>query len=110
MVICRSPPDLAKMMAQAQQMQTRMAELQQSLARKSFEGTAGGGMVKAVASGDLRVKRIEIEAELFAGGDRQMIQDLAAAAVNDALANAQRGVQDALQRLTASMPGAGGPS
>ncbi len=46
----------------------------------------------------------------LAGGDRQMIQDLSAAAVNDALASAQRGVQEAVQRLTAGIPGVGGPS
>jgi DNA-binding YbaB/EbfC family protein len=96
-------PDIGKMLAQAQQMQSRMAELQRELASRSYEASAGGGMVKAVASGELRVVAIEIEPELLAGGDRQMVQDLCAAAVNAALATAQRAVQEELQRVSGSL-------
>ena len=64
-------------------------------------------MVKAVVSGELRVVAIEIEPELLAGGDRQMVQDLCAAAVNAALGTAQRAVQEELQRVSGglSLPG-----
>jgi len=62
-------------------------------------------MVKARASGELRIMKIEIEAVLIAGDDPEMLQDLVAAACNAALGNAQRGVQQEFQRLSGGMPG-----
>jgi DNA-binding YbaB/EbfC family protein len=96
-------PDIGKILAQAQQMQSRMAELQRELASRSYEASAGGGMVKAVASGELRIVAIEIEPELLAGGDRQMVQDLCTAAVNAALGIAQSAVQEELQRVSGGL-------
>ena len=98
-----SEPDLGKILAQAQQMQSRMAELQRELATRRYEASAGGGMVKAVATGELRIVAIEIEPELFSSGDRGMIQDLCGAAVNAALSNAQRAMQEELQRLSGGL-------
>ena len=105
-----SPPDLPEILAQAQKLQAKMGQLQRELAVRRFEGSAGGGMVTAVVSGELRVLEIRIEPTLVEGKDREMIQDLAAAAVNAALGNAQRGVQEEMQRLTGglSLPGLGG--
>ena len=99
----KSPLDVSKLFAKAQQMQSKVAQLQQELARRSFEGSAGGGMVTAVATGDLRVVEIRLEPSFFEGGDREMIQDLTAAAVNAALANAQRSVQQELQQATGGL-------
>jgi DNA-binding YbaB/EbfC family protein len=93
-----SQPDLGALLAKAKEMQTRLAEMQRELAQRRIEGSAGGGMVTVVASGDLRILEIRIEPSLLASGDREMIQDLTAAAVNAALGNAQRAVQEALQR------------
>ncbi|MBW2272510.1 MAG: YbaB/EbfC family nucleoid-associated protein [Deltaproteobacteria bacterium] len=84
-------------------MQSRMAELQRELATRRYEASAGGGMVKAVASGELRIVAVEIEPGLLSSGDREMVQDLCAAAVNAALANAQRAVQEEFQRLSGGM-------
>ena len=95
-----SGPDLGKLFGQARAMQSRMAELQRDLARQRFEGSAGGGMVTAVCSGDLKILEIRIERSLHEDGDREMLQDLSAAAVNAALANAQRGAQEAMQRAS----------
>ena len=105
-----SPPDFKDLLSKAQQMQGKLADLQRELAAKRFEGSAGGGMVTAVVSGELRVLEIQVEPGLVAGGDREMIQDLTAAAVNAALVNAQRGAQEEMQRLTGSLgiPGLGG--
>lgn len=99
-----SPQDVSKLLEQAQQMQAKVAELQRSLASKTFEGASGAGMVKAKASGELRILEIEIEPGLIAGDDREMLQDLVAAACNAALGNAQRGVQEEFQRLSGGMP------
>ena len=69
-------------MQRAQQVQTRMGEMQQQLAARRFEASSGAGMVQAAVSGALRVLSIEIENSLVDGGDRAMLQDLVAAAVN----------------------------
>jgi DNA-binding YbaB/EbfC family protein len=105
-----SGPDIGDMMKQAQQVQARFGELQRELATRRFEASSGGGMVQAVVSGQLRVLSVEIEPSLVSGGDREMIQDLCAAAVNAALEKAQRGVQEEFQKLQSTMviPGAGG--
>ncbi len=98
-----SEPNITEILKQAQQMQGRVAELQRQLALKRFEASSGGGMVTAVVSGGLRVLEIRIEPSLFEGGDREMIQDLTAAAINAAMAEAQRGAQEEMQRLQGSL-------
>ena len=98
-----NPADLEQLMARAKEAQARMAELQRELALRRVEGSAGGGMVKVVATGELRILEIEIEPSLLATGDRAMLQDLTAAAVNAALANAQKLVQEELQRASANL-------
>jgi DNA-binding YbaB/EbfC family protein len=102
-----SAPDLGALLRRAQEVQERMAALQRELARRRIEGTAGAGMVRAVVTGELRVLEIEIDPQLLASGDRSMLQDLIAAAVNTALSQAQRIVQEELQRAAASMQVAG---
>jgi nucleoid-associated protein EbfC len=105
-------PDWGELLRKAQEMQARVQQLQRELQLRRVEGTAGGGMVTAVASGALRVLELRIEPELIASGDREMLQDLCAAAVNAALANAQRMVQQELEQLGALGPNValpGGP-
>jgi DNA-binding YbaB/EbfC family protein len=105
-----SPPNLSQILAQAQKIQAKMGELQRELAVRRFEGSAGGGMVTAVVSGELRVLEVRIESALIEGRDRDMIQDLTAAAVNVALDSAQRGVREEMQRVTGglALPGLDG--
>jgi DNA-binding YbaB/EbfC family protein len=98
-----NPADLGELMAKAKEAQARMAELQRELALRRVEGSAGGGMVTVVATGELRVLEIRIEPSLLASGDRDMLQDLTAAAVNAALMNAQKMVQEEIQRASAAM-------
>jgi hypothetical protein len=78
------------LLARAQEMQTRLAAAQRELARRTVEASAGGGMVTAVATGDLRIAEVRIEPSVLEAGDRAMLQDLVAAAVNAALARAQQ--------------------
>jgi hypothetical protein len=112
-----STPDLAALLRQAQEMQARMAALQRDLARRSVQGSAGAGLVTATVSGELRVLQVEIDPQLLAGGDRAMLQDLVAAALNAAIERAQRIVQEEMQRAAgglslqpAATPGADSPS
>jgi DNA-binding YbaB/EbfC family protein len=103
-----SQPDLSELLARAEKMQSRLADLQRSLAARSIEASAGGGMVTAVATGALRIREIRIEPGLLASGDREMLQDLVAAAANAALAAAERMVQEEMQRA-AGLPFAPAP-
>ena len=96
--------DLGSIFAKAQEMQSRLTQLQQELARRTVEAQAGGGMVRVVASGDLRIQSVQIEPSLLEANDREMLQDLVAAAANAALAEAQRMVQSEMQKV-AGIPG-----
>ena len=98
-----STPDLGALLRQAQEMQKRMASLQRDLARRSVQGSAGAGLVTATVSGEMRVLQLEIDPQLLAGGDRAMLQDLVAAAVNAALANAQQIVQEEMRRAAGGL-------
>ncbi len=98
-----NPQDLGRLMERAREVQSRLASLQEELAVRRFEGAAGGGMVTAVVSGALRVLEVRIEPSLLESGDREMLQDLTAAAVNTALHHAQTSVQEELQRAGASL-------
>jgi DNA-binding YbaB/EbfC family protein len=97
------PEELQEMMKRAQEMQSKVGALQSELATRSFEASAGGGMVTATVSGALRVVSIEIEPSLVSGNDRAMIQDLTAAAVNAALAKAQEAVGQEMARMQSAM-------
>lgn len=92
--------NMGNLMKQAQQMQARAAKLKEELAEKEFEASAGGGAVKAVASGDLRLKSIHIEEELAKGGDKSMLEDLVLAAANQALAQAQESASAEMSKIT----------
>ncbi|MFQ5416815.1 MAG: YbaB/EbfC family nucleoid-associated protein [Myxococcota bacterium] len=96
------PEDLQQLMAKAQEAQGKLAALQRDLAMRRVTGEAGGGMVTAVATGGLRILEIQIEPSLLASGDREMVADLCAAAVNSALASAQQMVQEEIQRASTS--------
>jgi DNA-binding YbaB/EbfC family protein len=105
-----SQPDLGSLLAKAQEMQGRLAEIQRGLALRTVEASSGGGMVTAVATGALRIREIRIEPDVLASTDREMLQDLTAAAVNAALAAAERMVQEEMARATGlpfppAMPG-----
>jgi len=93
-----SAPDPTEWLRRAQEVQQRLAELQRELARRTVQASAGGGLVTVTATGELRVLAIAIDPQLLARGDREMLQDLVAAAVNAALSQAQRMVQEEMQR------------
>lgn len=95
-------PDLRDLLQRAQEVQQRLANAQRELARRSVEASSGGGLVSAVASGDLRILEVRIDPALLAQNDRAMLQDLVAAAVNAALAAAGRMAQEEMERLAAS--------
>ncbi len=94
---------MGNMMKQAQKLQNKMMKLQDELAEKTVESSAGGGMVKVVASGKQQVVSIDIDPEVVDPDDVEMIQDLVLAAVNDALAKSQEMVSGEMGKLTGGM-------
>jgi DNA-binding YbaB/EbfC family protein len=94
---------MGKMMKQAQQLQAKMMKMQEELAERTVEGTAGGGMIKAVANGKQQLVSISIEEEVVDPEDVEMLQDLVMAAVNDALNRSQEMVSSEMGKLTGGM-------
>ena len=94
---------MGKMMKQAQQLQAKMMKMQEELAERTVEGTAGGGMIKAVANGKQQIVSITIEEEVVDPEDVEMLQDLILAAVNDALNRSQEMVSGEMGKLTGGM-------
>ena len=80
--------DMKKMMKQAQKMQMEAARAQEEIAQMEFTATTGGGMVKAVAGGDMTVKSISIDPAAVDPDDVEMLEDMVLAAVNEALRSA----------------------
>lgn len=90
-----------KMMQQVQQMQARMARVQEELEEARVEGSAGGGAVRAAATGQQRLVSITIDPDL--GSDAEMLQDLVVAAVNDALDRSRQLAAERMQGVTAGL-------
>ena len=94
---------MGNMMKQAQKLQTKMLRLQEELAEKTVETTAGGGMVKVVANGKQQIVSLQIEKEVVDPEDVEMLQDLILAAVNDALTKSQEMVSVEMSKLTGGL-------
>src|SRR6202011_5681295 len=92
-----------KMLKQLQQMQSRMAKIQEELGEKTVTGTAGGGVVEVVANGHQKVLSITIKPEVVDPADVDMLQDLVLAAVNDAMDKARELAAKEMGAVTAGM-------
>ena len=95
--------DFMKMMQQAQQMQGKLAELQEELAKRSVSGSAGGGMVTVEADGKGTVRRIRIDPSLITGGDVELLEDLVTVAVGDAQQKAAAMGEEEMGRLAVGL-------
>jgi DNA-binding YbaB/EbfC family protein len=82
-------PNMNQILKQAQQMQAEMAKAQEQLKNEVVEASAGGGMVKVTMTGDLQLREIKIDPEAVDPEDVDMLQDMVAAAINEALRSAQ---------------------
>jgi nucleoid-associated protein EbfC len=90
------PPNLNKMLEQAQQMLAQQQEAQEKLKDEKVEATAGGGMVKVVMTGDLRLQELVIDPDAVDPEDVEMLQDMVIAALNEALRSAEELQQKAM--------------
>lgn len=93
----------ASLMKQAQQIQGRMKDMQESLRRLKVEGSAGGGMVSIEMNGQQQVLACRIDKSLFAAQDREMLEDLVVAAVNHAIDRVKQATADEMAKLTGGM-------
>lgn len=98
---------LGDLMQQAQKMQAEMQKAQAELANLEVEGQAGGGMVSVVMTGSHEVRRVKIDDSLF-GEDKDMLEDLVAAAVNDAVHKVERATKERMSGLTSGLNLPGG--
>lgn len=100
--------DMEKMMAAAQEaaanIQKQMGEAQAKLDTVEVEGAAGGGMVKIRATAKGRILGVEIDPSLLAPSEKQMLEDLVAAAINDARTKADAAGNAEMGKLTAGLP------
>ena len=94
---------MRKLMQQAQQMQEELAAAQDQLASATFEGSAGGGVVKATVTGSNEIVSVAIDPSVIDPDDAEMLEDLVVAAVNQAIKNAADAAQQSLGGLTGGL-------
>jgi len=92
-----------KMMRQAQQLQKNMAKMQEEIEAATVEATAGGGAVKAVVTGNMKLESLAIDPEVVDAADVEMLQDLVLAAVNEGMDKAQKMAADRLSSITGGL-------
>ena len=92
--------DMAKLMKQAQEMQEKMADAQAKLDEVEVTGEAGAGMVKATVNAKGKVRALSIDPSLFTPDDREVVEDLIVAAIQDAQARAGEAAQAEMAKIT----------
>ena len=95
--------NLGQMMKQAQQMQAKMAEMQEGLGALEISGGSGGGLVSVTLNGKGEMRSIKIDSSLVNPDDVEMLEDLVAAAFNDAKAKVEAHVQEEMAKLTGGL-------
>lgn len=95
--------NFGNIMKQAKKMQERMMELQEELATKSVEATAGGGMVSVTVNGKFEILSLKVEKEVVNPDDVEMLQDLIVAAVNEGIRKAQEMAASEMGKITGGM-------
>jgi nucleoid-associated protein EbfC len=97
-------PNLEEIMKMAQEVQAEMQKAQENLDKIEVEGAAGGGLVKVKASAKGRIASIDIDESLLKPSEKAMLEDLIAAAINDARTKADAAAGPELQKMTSGIP------
>ncbi|WP_187430589.1 Nucleoid-associated protein YbaB [Roseobacter fucihabitans] len=92
--------DMAGMMKKAQEMQGKMAQLQEDMASLMVEGSSGAGLVKATCTAKGELKTLDIDPSIFNGDDKEVVEDLILAAIKDAQTKASERAQQEMAKLT----------
>ena len=95
--------DMAKMMKAAQEMQTKMAEMQAEMASTIVMGEAGAGLVKARATAKGEVTGLDIDPSILVASEKEVVEDLIIAAIKDAQAKGQHKMADEMRRMTEAL-------
>ena len=95
--------NLGNLMKQAQEMQTKMQEMQDRLADVEISGESGAGMVKVTLNGKSEMRGIKIDPSLFNSEDAEVVEDLIVAAFNDAKAKAEQNMQEQMAEVTGGL-------
>ncbi len=95
--------DLSGLFQQAKEMHDNMAKLQSEAANIEVEGQSGGGLVRVKANGAMDLLRIDIDPSLMTSGDKEMLEDLICAAVNDALRKSRQTLEGEMRKLTGGL-------
>ena len=96
--------NIGNMMKQAQQLQKKMAEAQDKLNQIEVEGTSGGGMVKVTSTAKGVIKRIDIDESLLKKDEKEILEDLIVAAINDSKQKGETVAQEEMKSLTGGLP------
>jgi hypothetical protein len=98
---------LGNILKQAQQMHSKISQLQEEMAEKKVEASAGGGMVSVIINGKQEILSIRIDPEVVSRDDVEMLQDLVRAAVNEAIRKSQELMTEEMKKVTGglSLPG-----
>jgi nucleoid-associated protein EbfC len=94
---------MGNLLKQAQDMQARMAKIQEELANKTVEGSAGGGMVQVTVNGQFNVTAVKLEASVINAAEKDMLEDLILAAVNDGVRKARDLVSSEMSKITGGL-------
>lgn len=99
--------DMKFLMKQAQEMQRKMETIKQELSQKEIKVSSGGGMVELVINGQQEIKAIHIEPDIIDAEDREMLEDLVLAAVNEGIRQSKEMVNEEMSKLTGgiNLPG-----
>ena len=95
--------DMAKMMKAAQEMQAKMAQLQEEMHQLTVTGESGAGLVKATCTCKGELKSLDIDPSIFNGDDKEVVEDLILAAIKDAQSKASERAQQEMGKLTEGM-------
>ena len=99
--------NLASMISQAQQISGKMQEMKEKLAQLRVTGAAGGGMVTVEMNGQSQLLKCQIDPAIFQKGDREMLEDLVVAAVNQAADKVKEAATSEMSHLAGGVPGLG---
>ena len=95
--------DMAKMMKNAQEMQQKIADMQEEMSNVTVTGESGAGLVKATATAKGTLTALDIDPSIFHPDEKEMVEDLILAAIKDAQSRAQTRMQDEMRKLTESL-------
>jgi nucleoid-associated protein EbfC len=94
---------MGNLLKQAQEMQSRMAKIQEELAQKTVDGSAGGGMVQVTVNGQLALTAITIDPSVINSEEKEMLEDLIMAAINDGMRKARDMASTEMSKITGGL-------